>query len=449
MSCESPFSPVNDSELPTLMPIPQEPKIRPPDPIDTEPPDKGSLFVPPSPLSTKRPSPPQSPLRSADLIYEDDVLGPQDMLADEELFTANPQHIASSLLPSPLPLSGGLCGYQPPIPQNTHCPVYRRCLVRPEMHASDGVWDGNAWQGTRGEDIPTTMIWARPGMTPPAEVAEFWERLLSMVDIGQQQPDPAWMSKSRFTHAGWEQYDDNVMRGQDDMYKIRDGRGNASRDIFALGGLIIKSNHRRIGDKEDPLEWKYERDDSREVNVRALIHRYAPLVAQHMPPPRLYFAGLLKGKNVLVLERIKGTSVGRLIPRIKSHELEWIREILRAAISLLMIPAANNPGVFLMHNELLPHNVFMKFGTVDIYGHQSIKYTLDPHEPLPTNLGLAGLIDWKELVWAEPQSCIGKHQLTFMGGWPGAELELRENASEAEKKTKIWHDLYAGLSDGT
>ncbi|KAJ6779575.1 hypothetical protein PWT90_04739 [Aphanocladium album] len=104
------------------------------------------------------------------------------------------------------------------------------------------------------------------------------------------------------------------------------------RDVFALGGVIVKSTHLKDNQGRD-----YALADANEVAATALAK--PALEKMGIRVPQIYFADKIQGRSVLVQERIPGVGLNvawrYLAAAEKSSFKEQAREILKALRNVL------------------------------------------------------------------------------------------------------------------
>ncbi|KAJ3567996.1 hypothetical protein NPX13_g6573 [Xylaria arbuscula] len=101
------------------------------------------------------------------------------------------------------------------------------------------------------------------------------------------------------------------------------------RDVFALGSIIIKSSHLHDNNDGRITEIDYSYADANEI--QAIAH--ARSVLDPIRLPKIYFAGKINGRQVLIQERLAGVSLAVAHPYLsetqKATFKQQAREILR------------------------------------------------------------------------------------------------------------------------
>ncbi|KAI0109468.1 kinase-like domain-containing protein [Nemania sp. FL0031] len=101
------------------------------------------------------------------------------------------------------------------------------------------------------------------------------------------------------------------------------------RDVFALGSVIVKSSHLHETKNGRIPEIDYSYADENEIRAIAICRN----VLNPIRLPRIYFAGKINGRQVLVQERLPGVSLNVAFPYLSEGQRlafkQQAREILR------------------------------------------------------------------------------------------------------------------------
>ncbi|KAL6907183.1 kinase-like domain-containing protein [Trichoderma evansii] len=177
------------------------------------------------------------------------------------------------------------------------------------------------------------------------------------------------------------------------------------RDVFALGRIIVKSCHLGSGDVGSESSRDYSIADKNEV---AAIQ----LVPNTIPVPRILFSGKLKGKDVIIQQRIPGVGLNvvcpYLSPRQKSSFKKQTRKILHQ-LSTVKPPSTvleptyivsdpnpiSNRGISSSEYEILFGNRSDKGATQLSFMHND----LQPSNIIVQNDQIVGIVDWEHAGW--------------------------------------------------
>ncbi|CAM1501507.1 Fc.00g034910.m01.CDS01 [Cosmosporella sp. VM-42] len=131
-------------------------------------------------------------------------------------------------------------------------------------------------------------------------------------------------------------YWESVLRKCTESRRIYTG-DERGRDVFAYGSVIIKTGHLHISEERD-----YSYADANEVKAIELASR----VLVGVKVPQVYFSGKLRGRQVLVLERLKGRSLTVAWPSLTQSEKRSFknqaREMLRELRYILPVDGRTN-----------------------------------------------------------------------------------------------------------
>ncbi|KAL5361695.1 hypothetical protein BJX96DRAFT_166086 [Aspergillus floccosus] len=109
------------------------------------------------------------------------------------------------------------------------------------------------------------------------------------------------------------------------------------RDVFAVGSVIIKSGH-----LHDTPEIEYSFADANEVGAISI----AKNVLGNVRVPEIYFAGKIRGRQVLIQERLPGVALSVAWPYLSQCQKQSFKEQARGILRQLhTIKPSNTRGV--------------------------------------------------------------------------------------------------------
>ncbi|KAF9888345.1 hypothetical protein FE257_008778 [Aspergillus nanangensis] len=105
------------------------------------------------------------------------------------------------------------------------------------------------------------------------------------------------------------------------------------RDVFALGSVIVKSSH-----LHDTREIDYSFADANEVDALYIAEK----VLQDIRVPEIYFAGKIRGRQVLIQERLSGVALSVAWPYLSQSQKQSFKEQARAILRQLHTIKSND-----------------------------------------------------------------------------------------------------------
>ncbi|KAJ6143230.1 hypothetical protein N7471_002683 [Penicillium samsonianum] len=130
------------------------------------------------------------------------------------------------------------------------------------------------------------------------------------------------------------QYWASVLSLCNESVRIYPGDAAGGRDVFAVGSIIVKSNHLYTQESAEYAEIGYSYSDANEVQAIAIAKK----VLEHVKVPDIYFNGKINGRQVSVQERLPGVSLTVAWPYLSQSQKESFqqqaRDILRQLQSI-------------------------------------------------------------------------------------------------------------------
>ncbi|KAE8353702.1 kinase-like domain-containing protein [Aspergillus coremiiformis] len=219
------------------------------------------------------------------------------------------------------------------------------------------------------------------------------------------------------------------------------------RDVFALGGVIVKSSH--LHARRDPQypEIDFSYADANEIRAIAL----AKSVLSNVKVPEIYFAGKINSRQVLVQERLPGVGLSVAWPYLSGEQRKSYKEQARKILHQLhtVKPTANLKA----RSHVVPDPNILSNGRINPL-EGDIIFSANNHDPdmsfmhndftasncIVDNDAVVGLIDWE--------------MAGFFGWKTAGEIHRRirtpqrehfVNANLTEKQLQdmmFWNDLY-------
>ncbi|KAH8425999.1 uncharacterized protein LDX57_003737 [Aspergillus melleus] len=106
------------------------------------------------------------------------------------------------------------------------------------------------------------------------------------------------------------------------------------RDVFALGGVIVKSSH-----LHNTQEIDYSYADANEVLAIAI----AKSTLKDVKVPEIYFSGKIHGRQVLIQERLQGVTLGVAWPYLSQTQKQSFKEQARGILRQLHTVKPDHP----------------------------------------------------------------------------------------------------------
>ncbi|KAI0197672.1 hypothetical protein F4808DRAFT_291892 [Astrocystis sublimbata] len=175
-----------------------------------------------------------------------------------------------------------------------------------------------------------------------------------------------------------------------------------ARDVFAVGSVIIKSSHlhAQLGGRRASRDFSYA--DANEVKATAL----ARAVLEDVKVPIIYFASKIKGRDVLVQERIAGVGLNVAWQYISAAQKQAFkdeaRDILRC-LNAIKPPSSSTTRAYVVDDA----DPKARRGIQEL--EHDIIFSKDNHDPdlcfmhndfTPSNCivdddKIVGLVDWE------------------------------------------------------
>lgn len=174
------------------------------------------------------------------------------------------------------------------------------------------------------------------------------------------------------------------------------------RDVFALGSVIIKSNHlhARLQGRRASRDFSYA--DANEVKATDL----ARTVLKDVKVPIIYFAGKINGRDVLVQERIAGVSLNIAWQYISATQKQRFKDEARDTLRILskIKPSSSSTTRSYIVEDVDPqaHRGIQELEYDIIFGEDNRDPDLSfmhndftPSNCIVNNDKIVGLIDWE------------------------------------------------------
>ncbi|KAM0519560.1 hypothetical protein ACHAPE_003737 [Trichoderma viride] len=219
------------------------------------------------------------------------------------------------------------------------------------------------------------------------------------------------------------------------------------RDVFALGSIIVKSCH--LGTQDDGPESSRDYSITDKNEVAAI-----QLVPSIIPGPRIYFSGKLKGKDVIIQERIPGVALNVAWPYLSSTQKASFRSQTRKMIrelSTVKPPSTVLEPTFivsdpspLVNRDISSSESAILFGDRSERGSRKLNFMhndLQPSNIIVRNDQIVGIVDWEHAGWFHWDDVGAVHsqfRTPRREDFAGAQL-----SEEELDDLEYWGDLYA------
>ncbi|KAF2498662.1 hypothetical protein BU16DRAFT_579751 [Lophium mytilinum] len=188
----------------------------------------------------------------------------------------------------------------------------------------------------------------------------------------------------------------SVLGHCDESVRIYDNE-DGGRDVFALGSVIVKSSQLK-----EALERDYSHADANEVAATDLARK----VLGDCQVPKIYFANKIKGRNVLVQERIPGVGLNVAWQYItqaqKASFKQQARDVLRLLASIQPPSPHASRSYVVPDADPVEHRGIQELERDIIFSDHNKDLDLSlMHNDFTTsncivhNDKLAGLVDWE------------------------------------------------------
>ncbi|PON23448.1 hypothetical protein TGAM01_v207682 [Trichoderma gamsii] len=219
------------------------------------------------------------------------------------------------------------------------------------------------------------------------------------------------------------------------------------RDVFALGSIIVKSCH--LGTRDAGAESSRDYSIADENEVAAI-----QLVPKTVPVPRILFSGKLKGKDVIVQERIPGVALNVAWPYLSPTQKASFKTQTRKMIlelstvkppSTVLEPtylvSDSNPMVNRDISSVEGATLFSDRSERDSRELNFMHNDLQPSNIIVRNDQIVGIVDWEHAGWFYWDD-VGVVHSQFRT--PNREDFAGVQLSEEElEDLEYWGDLYA------
>ncbi|CAI7672431.1 unnamed protein product [Penicillium palitans] len=204
-----------------------------------------------------------------------------------------------------------------------------------------------------------------------------------------------------------------------------------SRDVFALGSVIIKSRHLHTQKSTEYVEIGYSYADANEVQAIAI----AKDVLKNVKVPDIYFNGKINGHQVSVQEWLPGVALTVAWPYLSQSQKESFkqqaREILRQLHSIkptdrgqIRSYVVSDPNI-LISGRILPLEADILFSDIDTDLDMSFMHNdFTESNCIVHTDKIVGLIDWE------------------MAGFFGWNTAREVHRTARPHDSSFWKDLY-------
>ncbi|KAI5922216.1 hypothetical protein F4810DRAFT_711822 [Camillea tinctor] len=221
------------------------------------------------------------------------------------------------------------------------------------------------------------------------------------------------------------------------------------RDIFALGSVIIKSNHLKqtLEGCRSPRDYSYA--DANEVKAIALARK----ILNDIKVPRVYFAAKVNGRDVFVQERIPGVGLNiawQYIPQSqKASFKEQARQMLQKLGTIAPPSEISRPSYVVPDPDPVKHRGIRELEKDIIFASNEndsdfsfMHNDVSLSNCIVDNDKIVGLIDWEMAGFFGWKTAASIHvQIRTPKRENYASLDLPE---EFLNDILFWNDLYDG-----
>ncbi|KAF1994626.1 hypothetical protein P154DRAFT_526969 [Amniculicola lignicola CBS 123094] len=190
-----------------------------------------------------------------------------------------------------------------------------------------------------------------------------------------------------------------VLQQCDESVRIYDNQ-DGGRDVFALGGIIVKSSHLKEALEGRQACRDYSYADANEVAATTL----ARTVLGDCQVPKIYFANKIEGRNVLVQERIPGVGLNIAWQYISNTQKASFKQQARGVLRLLasIQPPSPHRSYVVPDTDPVEHRGIQELERDLIFsGHnKDLDFSLMHNDFTLSNCivdndKLVGLVDWE------------------------------------------------------